>query len=161
MFATPKLRRQRLFAAHHYPPEFFFSVTNHGIGRLRELYGDGASLVRKTWRRRPSMGDPHDAPKPRHKDVPHMQVDDQSTITNSRSRDVSATAPPEHCQAAPAASKPPTTSALTRKRSLDSLSSAEEELPCASPKTDTPALQDVLEQMSVLSLVPRSVRKQS
>lgn len=37
---------------HHYPKEFFFSITNHGIGGLVKKWGDGASLVRPAWKPR-------------------------------------------------------------------------------------------------------------
>lgn len=43
------MRRLHLIRTHHYPAEFFFSVTNHGIGELRQRYGASASLVRRRW----------------------------------------------------------------------------------------------------------------
>lgn len=52
MFANPKARRLHLIAAHAYPKEYFFSVTNKGIGGLLRRWGDGASLLRGPWRPR-------------------------------------------------------------------------------------------------------------
>jgi hypothetical protein len=52
MFANPKARRLHLIAAHSYPKEYFFAVTNKGIGGLLRRWGDGASLLRGPWRPR-------------------------------------------------------------------------------------------------------------
>jgi len=54
-FLTPKSRRRHLIEAHGYPKEFFFSVTNKGIGGLLRKWGDGASLLRGTWTARGDM----------------------------------------------------------------------------------------------------------
>lgn len=56
MFATPKARRLHLIAAHSYPKEYFFSVTNKGIGGLLRRWGEGASLLRGPWRPRDTEG---------------------------------------------------------------------------------------------------------
>jgi hypothetical protein len=56
MFANPKARRLHLIAAHSYPKEYFFSVTNKGIGGLLRRWGDGASLLRGPWRPRDTEG---------------------------------------------------------------------------------------------------------
>jgi hypothetical protein len=56
MFATPKARRLHLIAAHSYPKEYFFAVTNKGIGGLLRRWGDGASLLRGPWRPRDTEG---------------------------------------------------------------------------------------------------------
>lgn len=57
MFTNPKARRLHLIAAHSYPKEYFFSVTNKGIGGLLRRWGDGASLLRGPWRPRDTDGD--------------------------------------------------------------------------------------------------------
>lgn len=54
MFANPKARRLHLIAAHAYPKEYFFAVTNKGIGGLLRRWGEGASLLRGPWRPRDS-----------------------------------------------------------------------------------------------------------
>ena len=56
MFANPKARRLHLIAAHSYPKEYFFAVTNKGIGGLLRRWGDGASLLRGQWRPRDTDG---------------------------------------------------------------------------------------------------------
>jgi hypothetical protein len=56
MFADPKARRLHLIAAHSYPKEYFFAVTNKGIGGLLRRWGDGASLLRGPWRPRDTQG---------------------------------------------------------------------------------------------------------
>ena len=56
MFANPKARRLHLIAAHSYPKEYFFAVTNKGIGGLLRRWGDGASLLRGQWRPRDTEG---------------------------------------------------------------------------------------------------------
>ncbi|KAF7795035.1 hypothetical protein EIP86_006179 [Pleurotus ostreatoroseus] len=52
-----------LIQAHGYPKEFFFAVTNKGVGGLLRKWGEGASLVRGQWR-------------PRGEDEHDMDVDD-------------------------------------------------------------------------------------
>jgi len=58
VFRTPKGRRLHLIDKHKYPPNFYFAVTNYGIGRSLLRWGEGASLLRKEWK--PRVGsDPH------------------------------------------------------------------------------------------------------
>ncbi|EKM50828.1 uncharacterized protein PHACADRAFT_178528 [Phanerochaete carnosa HHB-10118-sp] len=49
LFSTPKTRRLHLIQAHGYPKEYFFAVTNKGVGGLLKKWGEGASLVRGEW----------------------------------------------------------------------------------------------------------------
>ena len=51
-FSTPKTRRMHLIEAHGYPKEYFFAVTNKGVGGLLKRWGEGASLLRKPWKAR-------------------------------------------------------------------------------------------------------------
>lgn len=60
MFATPKARRHHLISAHSYPKEYFFAVTNKGIGGLLRRWGEGASLLRGPWRPRDTEGNAED-----------------------------------------------------------------------------------------------------
>lgn len=60
MFANPKARRLHLIASHSYPKEYFFAVTNKGIGGLLRRWGDGASLLRGPWRPRDTEGNTED-----------------------------------------------------------------------------------------------------
>ncbi|KAF8484176.1 hypothetical protein JB92DRAFT_1611825 [Gautieria morchelliformis] len=54
---TPKGRRLHLIQSHGYPKQFFFSVTNKGIGGLLHKWGQGASLYRGNWRSRDQVRD--------------------------------------------------------------------------------------------------------
>ncbi|KIY68052.1 hypothetical protein CYLTODRAFT_352073 [Cylindrobasidium torrendii FP15055 ss-10] len=48
-FMTPKARRLHLIQGHGYPDEYFFAVTNKGVGELLKKWGEGASMVRGKW----------------------------------------------------------------------------------------------------------------
>ena len=56
LFMTPKARRLHLIQAHGYPKEYFFAVTNKGVGGLLRKWGEGASMVRKEWKPRVKQG---------------------------------------------------------------------------------------------------------
>ncbi|KAI0091382.1 hypothetical protein BDY19DRAFT_622474 [Irpex rosettiformis] len=49
IFSTPKTRRLHLIQSHGYPKEYFFAVTNKGVGGLLKKWGEGASMIRGTW----------------------------------------------------------------------------------------------------------------
>jgi hypothetical protein len=58
MFLTPKARRLHLIQGHGYPKEYYFAVTNKGIGGLLKRWGEGASLMRGQWKpREPAAAD--------------------------------------------------------------------------------------------------------
>ncbi|KAJ7777434.1 hypothetical protein B0H16DRAFT_1505479 [Mycena metata] len=62
LFMTPKARRLHLIQGHGYPKEYYFAVTNKGVGGLLKRWGEGASLMRKEWKPRddvPKPKDPH------------------------------------------------------------------------------------------------------
>ncbi|KAJ2936965.1 hypothetical protein H1R20_g152, partial [Candolleomyces eurysporus] len=54
LFANPKNRRLHLISAHGYPKEYFFAVTNKGVGGLLKKWGEGASMIRGKWKPRES-----------------------------------------------------------------------------------------------------------
>ena len=54
LFTTPKNRRLHLIQTHGYPKEYFFAVTNKGVGGLLKKWGEGASLIRGSWKSRES-----------------------------------------------------------------------------------------------------------
>nr|GAT53530.1 predicted protein [Mycena chlorophos] len=54
LFQTPKNRRLHLIQSHGYPKEYFFAVTNKGVGGLLRRWGEGASLIRAEWKPRDS-----------------------------------------------------------------------------------------------------------
>ncbi|KAI0057364.1 hypothetical protein BV25DRAFT_1831191 [Artomyces pyxidatus] len=56
MFSTPKTRRLHLISAHGFPKEYFFAVTNKGFGGLLRKWGEGASMLRGTWKPREGEG---------------------------------------------------------------------------------------------------------
>ncbi|KAF8166613.1 hypothetical protein K438DRAFT_1730707 [Mycena galopus ATCC 62051] len=67
LFLTPKARRLHLINGHGYPKEYFFAVTNKGVGGLLKRWGDGASLMRGEWKPRESpaaSGTSHPEPPP-------------------------------------------------------------------------------------------------
>ncbi|PPQ79633.1 hypothetical protein CVT25_003218 [Psilocybe cyanescens] len=55
-FLTPKARRLHLIQAHGYLKEYFFAVTNKGIGGLLKRWGEGATMLRKEWKPREAKG---------------------------------------------------------------------------------------------------------
>ncbi|KAJ8695432.1 hypothetical protein PTI98_008036 [Pleurotus ostreatus] len=57
LFSTPKTRRLHLIQAHGFPKEYFFAVTNKGIGGLLRKWGDGASMIRGQWKPREKKTD--------------------------------------------------------------------------------------------------------
>ncbi|TFK71667.1 hypothetical protein BDN72DRAFT_764670 [Pluteus cervinus] len=59
-FQTPKARRLHLIQGHGYPKEYFFAVTNKGIGGLLKKWGDGASMIRREWKPRSEKGGKED-----------------------------------------------------------------------------------------------------
>ncbi|KAJ7132337.1 hypothetical protein C8R44DRAFT_773806 [Mycena epipterygia] len=58
MFLTPKARRLHLIQGHGYPKEYYFAVTNKGVGGLLKRWGEGASLLRGEWKARDSEAKP-------------------------------------------------------------------------------------------------------
>ncbi len=60
MFANPKARRLHLISVHAYPKEYFFAITNKGIGGLLRRWGEGASLLRGQWRPRDNNDEDED-----------------------------------------------------------------------------------------------------
>jgi len=57
LFSTPKGRRLHLIQAHGFPKEYFFAVTNKGVGGLLKRWGEGVSLIRGTWKPRDENDD--------------------------------------------------------------------------------------------------------
>ena len=60
VFANPKARRLHLISVHAYPKEYFFAITNKGIGGLLRRWGEGASLLRGQWRPRDNNDEDED-----------------------------------------------------------------------------------------------------
>ncbi|KAH8833043.1 hypothetical protein DL96DRAFT_1584430, partial [Flagelloscypha sp. PMI_526] len=72
LFSSPKKRRLHLIQVHGFPKEYYFSVTNKGIGHLLKKWGDGVSMVRPAWKERPAtVNDEEDG------DVSPVEEDDE------------------------------------------------------------------------------------
>jgi hypothetical protein len=81
-FQSPKARRLHMIETHKFPKEFFFSVTNKGIGGLLKRWGEGASMVRSEWK-------PRDDKKKQTKDEgENMAVDDNEEEDSSSEEEV-------------------------------------------------------------------------
>ncbi|KAJ7580172.1 hypothetical protein C8J56DRAFT_1169404 [Mycena floridula] len=52
VFLTPKARRLHMISSHAYPKQYFFAVTNKGVGGLLKKWGQGASMIRGEWKPR-------------------------------------------------------------------------------------------------------------
>ena len=157
LFVTPKTRRQHLVQVHHYPPEFFFSVTNHGIGELRARYGATASLVRKPWRPRSEL------PGGREGDLAEAGPEPEEPSGGAADVQDDANESPGEPQALRAPSQSPrdaldTAPAPERKRARSPEPEAEE-APPSDAAPSTPAIDALTQQMSSLSFVPRAVRR--
>ena len=150
---------------HHYPSEYFFAVTNYGVGQLRDLYGDGASLVRKTWKTRTDNSNTSSGDRS-HKASQNWFGKDSHSDQDIRAL-AEQTMPKELRRST---KQPELTSAITEPSSQTTAVSNKR--PLNSPTLDTyqdaglepdhaieASLEDALEQMSVLSLVPRSLQK--
>jgi len=133
LFASPKNRRLHLIQAHGYPKEYFFAVTNKGIGGLLKKWGEGASLMRGTWHAR--------------EDEEKMDEDEENKDENEKDEEIS-----EGDDAKP---NSPTDSS-------SNLSSKEAAGPLAArthSREAVPVDADALaSSMSSLSLVPPSIR---
>ena len=150
---------------HHYPSEFFFAVTNHGVGQLRDLYGDGASLVRKTWKTRI---DNHNASSSDRSDKASQNRIGQDSHSNQDTGNRDEYTMPKELWRSTAKPEPKSaiaepsseTATLNNKRQLDSLTQDTCQDGGLDPDHSMEAsLENALERMSVLSLVPRSLQK--
>ncbi|KAF5351289.1 hypothetical protein D9758_008010 [Tetrapyrgos nigripes] len=80
-FSTPKARRLHLIQAHHYPKEYFFAVTNKGVGGLLKRWGEGASMIRGEWKQRegPQRNDESDDDEATHEE----EMEDADVVQSS------------------------------------------------------------------------------
>ncbi|KAF8316626.1 hypothetical protein DL93DRAFT_2056216 [Clavulina sp. PMI_390] len=138
-FSTPKTRRLHLIEAHGYPAEFFFAITNRGVGGLLERWGEGASLIRGKWKERPDPSG-HDDDE-MAEDVPNK---------------VAAATPPERLMQPRSVQRPQ--KPAPPKNTPSNLSNP------GAPKTRTSQtssasmdVDDLTSTMTSLSLVPRSI----
>jgi len=80
-FLTPKARRLHLIGIHGYPKEYFFAVTNKGIGGLLQRWGEGGSLLRGQWHPRDGKNTGGDEDSTADKDEPDVHELDMDTNT--------------------------------------------------------------------------------
>ncbi|KAL1737899.1 hypothetical protein HDZ31DRAFT_18323, partial [Schizophyllum fasciatum] len=90
-FSNPKARRLHLIDVHKYPKQYFFAVTNKGIGDVLRKWGDGASMVRGDWK--PREDEPEPAPDAASDSNDEVQ-DDFAPARGSGSGDADATRQP-------------------------------------------------------------------
>ncbi|KAJ6458140.1 hypothetical protein C8R47DRAFT_914211, partial [Mycena vitilis] len=93
LFSTPKARRLHLIQGHGYPKEYYFAVTNKGVGGLLKRWGEGASLIRGQWKPREH---PEATPEARHKS-PSVLVEEE----DDDDEDNMPTPAPNHAQLPP------------------------------------------------------------
>ncbi|TFY67020.1 hypothetical protein EVG20_g4100 [Dentipellis fragilis] len=140
-FLTPKARRLHLITAHGYPKEYFFAVTNWGVGGLLRRWGEGASLIRGTWKAREGQekngqDDEDDEDGDEDEEEADMPIDEDRELSPTpKERKQQQQVPP--ARPAPGRGKPEEAAvAADADKALDALTS----------------------NMSSLSLVPSSVR---
>ncbi|KAJ3812063.1 hypothetical protein F5876DRAFT_64262 [Lentinula aff. lateritia] len=85
VFVSPKARRLHLIAVHGYPKEYFFAVVNKGVAGLLAKWGDGAGMIRRTWKPRPKEGEQAHVPDKNEDD----QEDSEGTTDSEESEDSS------------------------------------------------------------------------
>ncbi|KAJ7493219.1 hypothetical protein B0H11DRAFT_1718098 [Mycena galericulata] len=99
MFATPKARRLHLIQGHGYPKEYYFAVTNKGVGGLLKRWGEGASLIRGQWKAR----EPAAKPENRRDSVLVEEDDEDEEQEQDQGEAPSAPAPTRAAQHPPPA----------------------------------------------------------
>ncbi|KAL4072873.1 hypothetical protein V8B97DRAFT_269759 [Scleroderma yunnanense] len=154
-FLTPKARRLHLIQAHSYPKEYFFAVTNKGVGGLLKRWGDGASMIRGKWKPRQDNGNTKvDQGNKEEEEEEEMEVDDDSDNSDEEeeaeeSSDYEGEATPRVSQLHDfEAGSPATTPRMPTMQS-----------PLQSSTQEPTAEVDKLAQsMTSLSLVPSTIR---
>lgn len=99
LFLTPKTRRLHLIQAHAFPKEYFFAVTNKGVGGLLKKWGEGASMIRGEWKERDARSeddnvDPETDEKMITDDIEEEQQATPVKTTINASRRRNPTSPP-------------------------------------------------------------------
>ncbi|KAJ2918649.1 hypothetical protein MD484_g1799, partial [Candolleomyces efflorescens] len=174
LFSNPKGRRLHLISAHGYPKEYFFAVTNKGVGGLLKKWGEGASMIRGKWKpREPPQANTH-MPVDKEAFREKMDVDEDSDEDNDDDDEEDSSGDEDDYTATrnPAIHVSNTSTSKSNRMAIDQdpeatprppvLSSLP---PAATPPTTAKPLQpsttaaDILASgFSALSLVPPSVR---
>ncbi|KAF9525944.1 hypothetical protein CPB83DRAFT_858661 [Crepidotus variabilis] len=138
-FSTPKTRRLHLIEAHSYPKQYFFAVTNKGIGGLLKKWGEGASLIRKDWK-------PRDAAEYRDGDKMDDDEDEKDEEDNGGVAIVNDMEEPADLDATPR---------ILPKKMLSPTTKAFDH---PQQPQDNSGLEGLTQSLNTLSLVPNSVR---
>ncbi|KIM44437.1 hypothetical protein M413DRAFT_442418 [Hebeloma cylindrosporum] len=152
-FLTPKARRLHLIQAHEFPKEYFFAVTNKGIGGLLKRWGEGASMIRKEWKPRNGDGKEsldtmrfRDEDDKMDEDEDEEDEDEESEEDEEDDADLEAT--PRML---------PRTTGIHSPQSSVSSSQSQRQKHSKNPKED-PGVAGLADTLDSLSLVPNSVR---
>ncbi|KAI6112923.1 hypothetical protein F5141DRAFT_1110388 [Pisolithus sp. B1] len=141
---TPKARRLHLIQAHSYPKEYFFAVTNKGVGGLLKRWGEGASMIRGKWTPRESKEDKvipngedkgEDEMEGKEEEEKESDYEGDATPKVSQLHDFDVVSP---------ATTPRMATAQSPRQSVAQQSSAE--------------VEKLAQSMTSLSLVPSSIR---
>lgn len=157
-FSTPKTRRLHLIQAHNYPKQYFFAVTNKGIGGLLKKWGEGASLIRKDWKSREDGSIKMDEDNEDDEDDNSVGVKDvESTTTDDDEEPADIEATP---RIGPRRMLSPTTSQGSSFRSSDSHNKQKSNNLRSNPQktTGNEDVAGLTQSLNALSLVPNSVR---
>ncbi|KAI0030637.1 hypothetical protein K488DRAFT_30185, partial [Vararia minispora EC-137] len=150
-FRTPKNRRLHLIQAHGYPKEYFFAITNKGIGGLLRKWGEGASLVRGPWKARDSARATDDSNSDAEDGSQDEMDDIDDNIPSKWKRDL----PPHQNGNGRASTPAPAQNGGPSGPVVAARNSAPRVTPASASSADVDALAGTL---SSLSLVPSSVR---
>ncbi|TBU39331.1 hypothetical protein BD309DRAFT_969932 [Dichomitus squalens] len=165
-FSTPKTRRLHLIQAHGYPKEYFFAVTNKGVGGLLKKWGEGASLLRKQWKPREddaieegedegeedADADATEAESEAHAEAAGDDDDDEDEILLEK---IQIVRPAGHATAAPETHTPgsPKKARRAKGKDKDKRSGAE-----VAAKPAAGDIDGLASSLDALSLVPTSIQ---
>ena len=148
MFTTPKGRRLHLIDKHKYPPNFYFSITNKGIGGLLRKWGEGATLLRKEYtpgKETQTLGENHEGPA-----SPINEDGESDDLVLPKSEFAAG----HHTPKAVMVPTPPATVGTRTPPQPTEVHHMDVSPPKPAPSTDVNALAD---SMSSLALVPPSI----
>ncbi|KAG2143775.1 uncharacterized protein EDB93DRAFT_568363 [Suillus bovinus] len=146
LFQTPKARRLHLIQAHSYPKEYFFAVTNKGVGGLLKRWGDGASMIRGTWK-------PRDNKNEKDSEDDEMVIDEDEEDSDEGENEESSSGDEQNGEATPKIryhqelEEIPTRTAISPRRGNGAVQTAADH-----------DIDKLTNSINSLSLVPPSIR---
>ncbi|KAH9479316.1 Zinc finger protein 511 [Psilocybe cubensis] len=163
-FLTPKARRLHLIQSHGYLKEYFFAVTNKGIGGLLKKWGEGATMIRKEWKPREGKGD-SDQMDEDDSDEEQLSQDDEDKVLYQKDDDRTEDEEeePADLEATPRM-LPRTTgihspqSSIASSKGSDRRQSRQRNRQHAANNDATATVAGLTDSMNSLSLVPDSIR---